>query len=104
MKTFSILLFGVIMAGSSLFKTPDAGVASKELTKSAVSCATIDTVIVPMTIQTSFSTKYPNATRVMWYQYAPDKTKPTDPTVWYYNLDDKDYYVTYNWQDADYIA
>ena len=90
------------MAGSNLFKAPDATVA--DLTKSSVSCSAIDTVIVPVAIQTSFSTKYPNATKVMWYQYTPDKIKPTDPTVWYYSLDDKDYYVTYNWQDADYIA
>jgi uncharacterized membrane protein YkoI len=40
----------------------------------------------------------------MWYQYTPDKTQPTDPTVWYYGLDDKDYYVTFYWDDADYIA
>ena len=104
MKTFSILLFAAIMAGSNLFKTSDATVASKDLTKASVSCSTVDTVIVPVAIQTSFSTKYPNATKVMWYQYTPDKIKPTDPTVWYYSLDDKDYYVTYTWQDADYIA
>ena len=40
----------------------------------------------------------------MWYQYTPDKTATADPTVWWYPLDDKDYYVTFNWQDADYIA
>jgi uncharacterized membrane protein YkoI len=40
----------------------------------------------------------------VWYQYVPDKTQTVDPTVWYYGLDDKDYYVTFNWQDADYIA
>lgn len=104
MKTFSILLFAAILAGSNLFKTSDASVASNDLTKVTVSCSTADTVIVPATIQTSFNTKYPNSTRVMWYQYAPDKTMPADPTAWYYGLDDKDYYVTFNWQDADYIA
>ena len=104
MKTFSILFFVAVMAGSNLFKTSDETAASKDLTKASVSCSTIDTVIVPLAIQTSFSTKYPNATKVMWYQYTPDKAKATDPTVWYYGLDDKDYYVTYTWQDADYIA
>ena len=104
MKTFSILFFAVLIAGSNLFKAPDAILASKDLTKSFVSCSPIDTVIVPVAVQTSFSTKYPNSTKVTWYQYTPDKMKPTDPTVWYYNLDDKDYYVTFNWQDADYIA
>ena len=104
MKTFSILFFVAITAGSNLFKTSDATLASKELTKSSVSSSTIDTVIVPATIQTSFSTKYPSATKVMWYQYSPDKTMPADPTVWYYGLDDKDYYVTFNWDNSDYIA
>jgi len=104
MKTFSILLFFAIMAGSNLFKTSGESVAFKDLTISSVSCSTIDTVIVPATIQTSFSTKYPSATKVMWYQYTPDKTMPADPTVWYYGLDDKDYYVTFNWDNSDYIA
>jgi hypothetical protein len=57
-----------------------------------------------VTVQTSFSTKYPSATKVMWYQYTPDKMMPADPTAWYYGLDDKDYYVTFYWDDADYIA
>ena len=104
MKTFSILLFVAIMAGSNLFKTSGESVAFKDLTISSVSCSTIDTVIVPATIQTSFSTKYPSATKVMWYQYSPDKIMPADPTVWYYGLDDKDYYVTFNWDNSDYIA
>jgi uncharacterized membrane protein YkoI len=105
MKTFSILLFGALLAGSNLFQSSDENISSQDLTKSAViSCTTADTVIVPATIRTSFDTKYPSATKVMWYQYAPDKTMPADPTAWYYGLDDKDYYVTFNWQDADYIA
>jgi len=105
MKTFSILLITALLAGSNLFKSPDENVSSKDLIKSAViSCSTTDTVIVPVTIRTSFDTKYPKATRVVWYQYMPDKTQTADPTVWYYSLDDKDYYVTFNWEDADYIA
>jgi len=92
------------MAGSGLFKTNDDSNVSADLTKYSVSCSTADTVIVPVTIRTSFDAKYPKATKVMWYQYAPDKTQPTDPTIWYYGLDDKDYYVTFNWEDADYIA
>jgi uncharacterized membrane protein YkoI len=104
MKTFSILFFAVVIAGSNLFKTPDATIASKDLIKSSVSCSTVDTVIVPVAIQTSFDTKYPKATKVMWYQYSPDKTQPADPTAWYYGMDDKDYYVTFYWDDADYIA
>ena len=105
MKTFSILLITALLAGSNLFQSPDGNVSSKDLTKSAlISCSTTDTVIVPVTIRTSFETKYPKATKVVWYQYMPDKTQTPDPTVWYYSLDDKDYYVTFNWEDADYIA
>jgi len=104
MKTFSIIFFAIIIAGSNLFKTSDANVASRELTKSSVSCSTVDTVIVPVSIQTSFDAKYPKASKVVWYQYTPDKTQPADPTAWYYGMDDKDYYVTFFWDDADYIA
>ena len=105
MKTFSILLITALVAGSNLFKSSDENVSSNDLTKSAViSCSTTDTVIVPVMIRTSFDTKYPKATKVVWYQYATDKTQTTDPALWYYGLDDKDYYVTFNWQDADYTA
>lgn len=105
MKTFSILLFTAMLAASNLFTSSGENFSSKELTKSArISCTTVDTVIVPVAINTSFETKYPKATKVMWYQYTPDKTQTADPEVWYYGLDDKDYYVTFNWQDADYIA
>jgi len=105
MKTFSILLFASLLAGSNFFKASDENLSSNVLTKSAVvSCSTTDTVPVPVAIRTSFETKYPKATKVMWYQYTPDKTQTADPTAWYYVLDDKDYYVTFNWQDADYIA
>ena len=105
MKTFSILFFAALLAGSNFFKPSDENLSSNDLTKSSVvSCLTTDTVIVPVAIRTSFETKYPKATKVMWYQYTPDKTQTADPMVWYYGLDDKDYYVTFNWQDADYIA
>jgi hypothetical protein len=104
-KTFGILLFTALFAGSNLFKSPDENHLPKELAKySVISCSIADTVIVPVSINTSFQTKYPQATKVMWYQYTADKKQPVDPTAWYYGLDDKDYYVTFNWQDADYIA
>jgi uncharacterized membrane protein YkoI len=104
MKTFSILLFAACIAGSNFFKTTGE-LSSKNFTKSSVIlCATADTVIVPAAIRSSFDTKYPKATKVVWYQYTPDATMPADPTAWYYGLDDKDYYVTFNWEDADYIA
>ena len=104
MKTLSILLITAFIAASS-FLTPTDNNFSKDLTKGTViSCSTVDTVIVPVTIRTSFDTKYPKASKVVWYNYTPDKTMPADPETWYYGLDDKDYYVTFNWNDADYIA
>lgn len=105
MNTFSILFFAALLAGSNFFKPSNENFSSNDLTKSAlVSCSTTDTVIVPVAIRTSFDTKYPKATKVMWYQYTPDKTQTVDPTAWYYGLDDKDYYATFYWDDADYIA
>lgn len=103
MKTFSFLLIMALIAGGSFLK-PSNGTTTDDIMDYSVACSTADTVIVPVTIRTSFDTKYPKATKVMWYQYTPDKTVPPDPETWYYALDDKDYYVTFNWNDADYIA
>ena len=62
-----------------------------------------DTITAPVTIRTSFNQMYPNASRVMWYQYQPLKMK-AEASDWYYPLDPSDYYVSFNWQDTDYIA
>lgn len=62
-----------------------------------------DTIIVPVEIRTAFTTMYPNATRVTWYQYKP-ATMKVDPVEWYYVLDEKDYYVSFLMDDADHIA
>jgi len=105
MKTLSILLITAFIAANSFLTPSVENTSSEDLIKApAISCSTVDTVIVPVTIRTSFDTKYPKASRVVWYQYMPDKTQPSDATVWYAGLDEKDYYVTFNWNDADYIA
>ena len=104
MKTFSILLIMALVAGSSFLKPSQEKFSTDELVTYSVACSTGDTVIVPVAIRTSFDTKYPKATKIMWYQYTPDKTMTPEPTDWYVGLDDKDYYVTFNWNDADYIA
>ena len=62
-----------------------------------------DTIIVPVKIRTAFTTMYPNATRVVWYQYKP-ATMKVDPAEWYYVLDENDYYASFLMDDADYIA
>lgn len=62
-----------------------------------------DTIIVPASIRTSFTTKYPKATSVVWYRYDPGPMKiGTD--VWYHSLDANDYYVVFTMDDGDYIA
>jgi uncharacterized membrane protein YkoI len=105
MKTLSILLITAFIAASSFLTPSNENFSGKDLGKDAViTCSTADTVPVPATIRTSFDTKYPKATKVMWYQYTPDKTMTTDPAAWWTVLDEKDYYVTFNWNDADYIA
>jgi len=104
MKTLSLLFVGALIAGGSFLKPSKGTISTDDILKYSVACSTADTVIVPVAIRTSFDTKYPKASKIMWYQYTPDKTMPADPEAWYYGLDDKDYYVTFNWNDADYIA
>ncbi|HET9429613.1 MAG TPA: PepSY domain-containing protein, partial [Chitinophagaceae bacterium] len=62
-----------------------------------------DTIIVPTTIRTSFMTRYPNATNVVWYRYHPGPLTPA-PTDWYYILDTSDYYSTFIWNGDEYVA
>ncbi len=104
MKTFGFLLVMAFIAGGSFIKPSDKKLSTEDIINYSEACSTGDTVIVPVAIRTSFDTKYPKATRVVWYQYVPDKTMNTDPALWYAGLDDKDYYVTFSWNDADYIA
>ena len=104
MKTFSLLLITAFIAGGSFIKPTKAKLTTADIVKYSVARSTDDTVIVPVSVRTSFDTKYPKATKIMWYQYTPDKAMQPDPDAWYYGLDDKDYYVTFNWNDADYIA
>ena len=104
MKTFSFLLISAFVAGGSFINAPTKNLSADDIAKYSIACSTADTVIVPDAIKTSFESKYPKAGKVIWYQYTPDKSLPADPNAWYAGLDDKDYYVTFNWNDADYIA
>jgi len=105
MKMLSILLFAIFVAGSNLYgrAASENILSDKSLHQSEIATSISDTVIVPIAIRTSFEKKYPNATTVVWYRYVPDKTKP-DPTAWYYSMDEKDYYVSFYWDNDDYIA
>ena len=104
MKLFSLLLLAAIVGGSTYFlnaSEPSTPVG-KETAQFACGTSTILDTMPPAQIQTSFSTKYPNASNVKWYRYTPAKT--VEPGFWYSTLDANDYYVSFNWNDADYIA
>jgi len=103
MKIFSVLVLAALVGGISSFAGKDN---STPLTKETISVAcktnaAIDTV-PPANIQTSFSTKYPNATNVKWYSYKPATT--VEPGMWYSNLGPDDYYVSFAMDGDDYIA
>jgi uncharacterized membrane protein YkoI len=88
-----------------LFALLMAGIISKEKIQTAknhvVSCGAItDTINPPINISAAFTKSYPSAQRVVWYQYRP--VKNPEPDMWYSNLGDDDYYVTYMMDDYDY--
>lgn len=104
MKTISFLLVAILIGTSKNFANP----ASHDNDQSSTIIQSLqtppgDTIIVPVAIRNSFMTMYPNASRVVWYRYTPFETT-LEPGVWYYTMDTSDYYVSFNWDDADYIA
>src|SRR5262245_42104203 len=99
MKVFSLLFMVSFIAGIAMKETSING------GKSLLVCgqsANRDT-LPPAKIQTSFTAKYPNATNVKWYNYTAPEGK-IEPGYWYSTLDGNDYYVSFNWNDDDYIA
>jgi len=103
MKPLSIIFLAVVIAAGSLSRTKASinNNPEKKITNAVISCANFDTV--PVMIRTSFEQKYPGASKVIWYRYNPDKTM-TEPEEWYATMDNTDYYVSFYWDDADYIA
>ena len=103
MKPLSILLLAVFVAAGNLFNAKAANdiYFENDLYRKSISCANFDTVPVP--IRTSFEQKYPKASKVIWYRYTPDKMM-IEPDAWYATMDNNDYYVSFYWDDADYIA
>ena len=98
MKTLVMLICAGLLAANSSVANDNAPV-TKQTTKYSVT----DTIIVPVAIRTTFNSKYPTATRVIWYKYTPDPIRP-EPTAWNYYMDPDDYYVTFVMDDADYVA
>ncbi len=103
MKAVIVLLFAaLIVAGKSYSKNAPP---IKNI-KSNIALAKIhpqDTVIPPENIRIVFEKKYPAATHIVWYKYVPGTMKPA-PGSWNYNMGADDYYVSFYWDDADYIA
>lgn len=62
------------------------------------------TVEVPPATKASFETKYPNASNVQWTYY----DEPYSGIDWEWTswpaMDDKDYFVRYNWEGTDYYS
>jgi uncharacterized membrane protein YkoI len=97
MKVYTTILLALIMAGAvSKERVHFAG-------KQVISCGTAnDTIAPPINIRTAFTTSYPSAQRIVWYQYRPMKNP--EPDMWYSTLGDDDYYVTFVMDDNDYSA
>ena len=100
MMLFAGLSFGVLACN-------DASTGSDAKKDSTATVTTTDNtrvVEVPAATKTSFEAKYPNATNVKWTHYEPQDKTTMEPSDWRYNLDENDYMVTFNWDNADYYA
>jgi uncharacterized membrane protein YkoI len=53
---------------------------------------------------TDFESRYPNASAVTWYRYAPDDRIDLVPSDWDFALDENDYEVRYTMDGSDYVA
>ncbi len=104
MKLFSLFFLAAVIGGSNFLPVKDVMPSSSEKNALTISCATTNTgdTVPSVSLRTSFSTKYPNATNVKWYRYTPSPV--VEPGYWYSTLDGDDYYVSFNWNDDDYIA
>lgn len=82
-----------------------ASEADKDNSTTVTPTETAGAADVPAATRTSFEAKYPNATNVKWERYKPEGDKSAmDPADWNYNLDDKDYVVSFDWDGVPYYA
>jgi hypothetical protein len=105
MKSNLMMLFAGLSFG--MLACNDATTSNEAKKDSATTVTTTDNtrvVEVPAATKTSFEAKYPNATNVTWSYYEPEDRSTMDPADWNYNLDEKDYMVRFNWDNADYYA
>ena len=105
MKSNLMMLIAGLSIGALACNDASTGSdAAKDTTTTVTTTDNTKVVEVPATTKTSFETKYPNATNVKWSRYEPTDKTTMDPSDWNYNLDENDYYVTFNWDNADYYA
>jgi uncharacterized membrane protein YkoI len=100
MKPIRILLLAAMISTGVAYAQNDK---MQQSTTHKAKTSTVEANMVPANIQTSFSTKYPNATTVVWYRYVPGQVVP-EPGSWYQTMDASDYYTSFTWNDVDYIA
>ncbi|HEX7844234.1 MAG TPA: PepSY-like domain-containing protein, partial [Chitinophagaceae bacterium] len=104
MKIFSVLVLAAFIFGSN-FLPVETITYDKKNESSTLACGPqkFTDTLPPVVIQTSFTKRYPSATNVRWYRYSPTTTV-VEPGYWYSTLDPNDYYVSFMWNDDDYIA
>jgi uncharacterized membrane protein YkoI len=103
MKALLLLFAAVLITSSNAFSKSTSPNSPGIVSIQEATLSPEDTIPVPATIRTAFATKYPNATSVKWYRYNPGTMK-VEPGMWYSTLDPSDYYVSFVWEDADYVA
>ena len=104
MKSKLLMLFAGLSFG--VLACNDASTGSDATKDSTTVVKTDNTTVVevPAATKTSFEAKYPNATNVTWTRYEPKDKTTMDPSDWNYSLDENDYVVRFNWDNADYYA
>ena len=101
MKAIIVLFAAACITGGKTFAHSSPAIDNNKQTY-LINESPGDTIVVPVAIKTSFATKYPNASKVTWYRYTP--VTVVEPDAWYSSMDASDYYVTFLWDDAEYIA
>lgn len=113
MKLKSLLapVLGVIILSSCGESSTDSSTSdatktdgsANTTTKSEATTSSTTTVVVPEKTKTSFETKYPKASNIVWTTYQP---QPIETIEWNWyewpSMDTSDYMVTYNLDGSNY--
>ncbi|MEJ8844032.1 PepSY-like domain-containing protein [Lacibacter sp. H375] len=77
--------------------TPTGAVVKKKL-------KTLSKVDAEAAMVSDFESRYPNASTVTWYRYAPADRIDVLPSDWDYSMDENDFEVRYTLDGSDYAA